>query len=325
MTDEAKPRRWVVEAPCTLRSVLERMHQSALAVEDGRVFVDRKRCSQLGTRLEAGTVVDVFPAPSDGGSAVNVLAQRGDLIAVAKPAGLSTIPDQRGNAASLLDGVAQIVGERDVTRVHATSRLDRQVSGVVVFAVGRDARDAMRQARESSLYRRHYVALASQPPEPPSGWVDARIGRGSRPTERKVDGKDAVEARTRYETVQMVNGIAMVAAEPETGRTHQIRVHLAHVGAPLIGDERYGASKRLVLASGAVIRPGRIALHAAWVQVQFANDDVWRIDAPLPDELRELWRRIGGGTESWDRGLAPLDPAPPSTASSERGRLEDGE
>jgi 23S rRNA-/tRNA-specific pseudouridylate synthase len=286
---------------------MERMNLSGHAVSDGRVFVDGKRCTDLDRKLLPGAFVEVFPSTEGGQGDVRVLSWRGDLIAVAKPAGLSTIPDQRGHAASLSHAVAKTAG-LDVARVHATSRLDREVSGVVVFALGQGARDEMLTARESHRYRRHYVALSAGSPVPPGGWVDVAIGRGKRPTERKVGGKDPVDARSRYETIDTSGGVGMVAVEPSTGRTHQIRVHMAHLGAALVGDDKYGKSKRLVLVSGAVVRLDRIALHAAWVEIALSTGVLWRVEAPIPSELEDLWARLGGQESCWEQALRPLPP-----------------
>lgn len=304
---ERRTQCWVVESTCSLQDVLDRMNLSEHAVTDGRVFVDGKRCTDSDRRLRPGAFVEVFLSTEAGQEDVQVLSWRGDLIAVAKPAGLSTIPDQRGHAASLTHAVAKAAG-LDVARVHATSRLDREVSGVVVFALGRGARDELRNARESHRYRRHYVALATSSPVPPGGWVDVAIGRGKRPTERMVGGKDPVDARSRYETIASSGGVGMVAVEPSTGRTHQIRVHMAHLGAPLVGDDKYGRSKRLVLASGAVVRFDRIALHAAWVEIALPTGVLWRVQAPVPEELEDLWARLGGQESWWERALEPLPP-----------------
>jgi RluA family pseudouridine synthase len=325
MVDRQRSLCWAVESPCTLADVMGRMDKSLEPVRDGRVFVDGKRCLDAAVRLERGAFVEVFHADSAPGERVEVLSSRKDLVAVYKPAGLSTIPDQRGRSASLLDAVARFLGERDMTRVHATSRLDREVSGVVVFAMGREAREAMKEARASHRYRRHYVALATRAPTPREGRIDVPIGRGRRATERVVNGTDAVVALTHHATIDESAGVAMVAVEPQTGRTHQIRVHMSHAGAPLVGDDKYGGSKRLVLATGAVVRVDRVALHAAWVEVTWPGGEPWRVDAPVADELKQLWVRVGGGPESWDRALRPLSPNLSSTQPAGRGRLDDEE
>ena len=325
MVDRHRSLCWAVESPCTLGDVMGRMDKSLEPVRDGRVFVDGKRCLDPAVRLARGAFVEVFHAEQVPGERVEVLSSRKDLVAVYKPAGLSTIPDQRGRSASLLDAVARIVGEPDMTRVHATSRLDRDVSGVVVFALGREAREAMREARASHRYRRHYVALAMGVPTPREGRIDVPIGRGKRPTERKVAGKDAVEALTHYATIDELGKVAMVAVEPQTGRTHQIRVHMSHAGAPLVGDDKYGGARRLVLETGAVVRVDRVALHAAWVEVLWPDGEPWHVDAPVADAMMQLWVRVGGGPESWGRALRPLSVNLSSTQPAGRGRLDDEE
>jgi len=86
----------------------------------------------------------------------------------------------------------------------------------------------------------------------------------------------------------------MIAAEPQTGRTHQIRVHLAERGAPLLGDPAYGGKRSVVLPSGSVRETARIALHAAWVQLED-----WKVEAAVPQELTELWLGLGGSEGAW--------------------------
>ncbi len=88
---------------------------------------------------------------------------------------------------------------------------------------------------------------------------------------------------------------ALLAAWPVTGRTHQIRVHASHAGAPLIGDRDYGAARTLVLPSGKVLAFERIALHCAHVRVA----DIVDVRAPVPAELRDLWRALGGDDASF--------------------------
>jgi 23S rRNA pseudouridine955/2504/2580 synthase/23S rRNA pseudouridine1911/1915/1917 synthase len=121
-----------------------------------------------------------------------------------------------------------------------------------------------------------------------------------------VGGAESVASVTRYDTIATQAGGTLLAVEPQTGRTHQIRVHMAHVGAPLMGDELYGGSRAVVLPSGSVRRLGRVALHAAWVQVQASKGQPWRVEAPIPEDLRELWRVLGGEDESWTRASQPV-------------------
>jgi len=284
---------------------MKQLGQPMDAVLAGQVFVNDKRCQTPNAMVETGSRVEVFCGQQSVAN-VQVLSSREGLIAVNKPAGLSTIPDHRGSAASLLGIVAKEIGEHDPTRIHPTSRLDRDVSGVVILALGHDAREAMRGARTRNRYRRHYVALAANPPTPQQGRIDIPIGSGHKAMVRATHGRDAQHAATRFATIQTHSCAAMVAAEPETGRTHQIRVHLSHAGAPLLGDGKYGGVKVLRLPTGKVVSLERIALHAAWVEVELPGGEVWRVDAPIPETLSKVWMGAGGVDQDWHEAIEPL-------------------
>jgi hypothetical protein len=96
--------------------------------------------------------------------------------------------------------------------------------------------------------------------------------------------------------------------EPETGRTHQIRVHASDAGCPLVGDTVYGGSARIVAQSGAVSAVDRIALHAAWVEIPSADDRVFRVEAAIPEDLEAIWSAFGGAPSDWSLALEPLAP-----------------
>ena len=244
------------------------------------------------------------PAPGSAGATVTVLAREADLVAVAKPAGIPTIPDHGGAAHSLVARVAQTLG-LEAVRVHPTSRLDRDVSGVVVFALSKAAGERLMKARAEGRYERRYLALAKQAPDPARGTWDAPIGRGRDPKLRAVNGRDPVAATTRYAVTAVApGGVAMLAVAPVTGRTHQIRLHAAHAGAPLLGDRAYGGPTRLTLPSGRVLVPGRIALHAARVVVPRPQGEPLVLAAPVPAELLSLWSALRGEPAAWEVSLA---------------------
>jgi 23S rRNA-/tRNA-specific pseudouridylate synthase len=96
------------------------------------------------------------------------------------------------------------------------------------------------------------------------------------------------------------DGAAVLALAPVTGRTHQIRVHASNAGVPLVGDVAYGGAARLTLASGRVIAPGRVALHAARVVVPDERGEPMVFAAPVPTELVELWSSLGGEPAAWE-------------------------
>ena len=191
--------------------------------------------------------------------------------------------------------------------LHPTSRLDVGVSGVVLFAEGDEARVHLARMRELGRYARHYVALCRGVPEPRAGTWSFPIGRDRDPRKRRVGGRDATHAETSFAVVATANGAALLAVEPQTGRTHQIRVHASHVGAPLLGDAAYGGPTRIVTPSGAVLPVARIALHAAWVMVpRVDSSELLRAYAPIPTDMLAFWEAAGGDPTAWDRALEPL-------------------
>ncbi len=299
---------WVVrpgeEGP--LSSVLSRMGADAAALVEGRVFVDRKRVYDAHMPVGAGESVRVSASAAAAvelAGGVRILWNARGIVAADKPAGIPTIADHGGDAHALVTAVARAV-DLPVSALHPTSRLDRGVSGVVVFATDSFAREELRAAREDGRYERRYVALATRAPSPPTGTWDAPIGRAKDPLLRKVNGKDAVPSVTRYAVVAEGEdrGAAMLALAPQTGRTHQLRVHASHANAPLLGDRDYGRSTNVTLASGEVVRVGRIALHCAQVCLLFGEERV-RVFAEIPGELRELASTLGMPDEMWEKAV----------------------
>jgi 23S rRNA-/tRNA-specific pseudouridylate synthase len=286
-------KRWVVREgeAHTVADVLAAMNEDERAVTDGRVFVGRQRVQNTSDAVRAGDVVTVGAVPAT--SEVRVLARAKGVIAVDKPAGIPTIADHTGRAHSLHGLVARRVGLAP-DAVRTTSRLDRGVSGVVIFTTSDPAATALREAREHSTYKRRYVALASRAPDPPEGTWDAPIGHAKDPRLRAARGRDAAPSTTRYRTVAVASGVALLDLEPVTGRTHQIRVHAADAGCPLLGDRDYGGPARTVLATGKVLALSRVALHCAHVTTPLIE-----ARADVPEELRALWRALGGDDTAW--------------------------
>lgn len=296
--------RWTVRPGdgTTVRDVLARAGADADAVRDGRVFIGPRRVRRDDEPLEEGDVVQVAPPREPSAAGVRVLLRAGDRVAVEKPAGIPTIPDHAGAAHALVTLAARTLGV-DAARVHPTSRLDRDVSGVVFLALSKAAGERLRRARDEGRYDRRYFAVAARAPDPPRGTWDAPIGRARDPRHRSIRGRDAVPATTRYAVCALApGGEALLAIAPLTGRTHQIRVHAAHAGAPLLGDRVYGGPARVTLPTGRVLEPRRVALHCARVVVPGAGDEPTDLvaTAPVPTELADLWSALGGDPAAWE-------------------------
>jgi 23S rRNA-/tRNA-specific pseudouridylate synthase len=298
-----RSRRWVVrsgeEGP--LHAIVARAGGDAAAITEGRVFVGRRRAGSADEPVAVGDEVAIAPARNATVEAT-VLAHEDDLVAADKPAGMPTIADHSGAAHTLVAAVARTLCV-DPGRLHATSRLDRDVSGVVVFALTADAGERLRRAREAGAYVRRYVAIASRTPTPDCGVWDTPIGRAQDPRKRAPMGRDATDARSRFATVAKTPMGTLLALSPGTGRTHQLRVHASHAGAALLGDRDYGGPTRLTLAEGRVVGIRRIALHASRVTVPRSVGAPLVVDSPVPDELVDLWEVLGGSGLDWRQAV----------------------
>jgi 23S rRNA-/tRNA-specific pseudouridylate synthase len=299
----------------TVGDVLARLGEGAeKALDDGRIFIGARRAASSSDAVAAGDEVLMYAARAIGLEAPRILLEREGIVAAYKPAAMPTVADHHGAAGTLEREIAAMLGSPARALV-PTSRLDVGVSGVVLFAADDDARKRLARAREQGRYRRHYVAIVRGAPAALRGEWAGSIGRARDPRRRLVDGRDAVHAETVYAVVASVAQASLLAIEPRTGRTHQIRVHAAHAGCPVFGDEAYGGPLRIVSERGAVRALTRIALHAAWVEVPVGSETL-RVHAPIPDDLAAIWTDCGGDPSAWELAFTTrLAPAAPSLRS----------
>jgi 23S rRNA pseudouridine1911/1915/1917 synthase len=258
------------------------------ALDAGGVFLDGHRCKvssrivRAGQRvvvnLEEGGRAATAPAPLDRS---RILYADAHLVAVDKPAGVASQPTLTHDRGTLPDLVAAALGGgAPVSVVH---RLDRETSGVVVLARTAAASAALAEAFRTGGPEKTYLALCARPPAPPEGRVDAPLGKDPRRpgTRRVTPGGDA--SATAYRTLRASPAAALVEAKPETGRTHQIRVHLAHLGAPILGDPKYGGA-RVVGERGIP----RVMLHAARLVIAHpVGGGEMIFEAELPSDFTE--------------------------------------
>jgi 23S rRNA-/tRNA-specific pseudouridylate synthase len=181
------------------------------------------------------------------------------------------------------------------------------VSGIVLFATDPQAAMKLHNAHKTGHYVRRYVAIAAlgdlADVAQGKGLWASPIGRGKNAYHRAVGGPDAKPAQTHWKVVAFAGAkapFALLAIEPVTGRTHQIRVHASHAGMPLVGDSDYGGARRITLANGRVVALFRIALHAVRVTVSFGSGDGLVAEAPMPADLARLWAGLGGAAKAWD-------------------------
>jgi 23S rRNA pseudouridine1911/1915/1917 synthase len=250
------------------------------------------RPPRLAARLRAGDRVAVRvaareePGLTPVAMPLSIVYEDEDLLVLDKPPFLLVHPVNRFNARTLAHGVAHHFTSSGVhARVRPLHRLDRDTSGLVVFARTAYAHQHLdRQLREGRL-RREYLAFVEGSVERESGVISAPIGpREGHPHLRSVV-REGDAATTRYRVLARSAELSLLEVELETGRTHQIRVHLAHLGHPLVGDRQYGARLHSTLR--------RQALHAHRVSFEHPGDGrSCRFEAPLPADLLPLAERL---------------------------------
>jgi RluA family pseudouridine synthase len=223
-----------------------------------------------------------------------VIYKDAELIAFDKPAGLSS---QGGRIkAATLDDLLAAFERGGGKRPKLVHRLDRDTSGVILAAKTKPAAAFLGKALAGRRVKKTYLAIvAPGAPEPPQGRVTTALRRVSQGREVHMticaaDHPDAESADTGYRTFSATPEAALVELRPHTGRMHQLRVHMASIGRPVAGDARYGGA--LVLAGAAV---PRLMLHAAALEFPHPAGGARRIEAPVPDDLASLARRLGLG------------------------------
>jgi len=297
-------------------------------VRAGRVRVDGE-CANPSDRLRASQVLlferdfdsdEDAPAPlvvPDVPPLV-VLYEDEDLLAVDKPAGLAAEPERWAREHGSLSGAllalararlpAEARSERTPLefRPRAVHRLDKDTTGVTLVAKQLESERRLREAFELGQVRKSYLALVEGELDLASGaerLIDLPIAPDARRSGRmRVGGEGEKPASTRVAVEQRFRGYTLVRCHPLTGRTHQIRVHLAEIGFPLAVDPLYGRRKELALSEikarykpkpGQPERPliARHTLHAAAVELEHRGSTL-RIEAPLPDDLARVLKQL---------------------------------
>ncbi len=205
------------------------------------------------------------------------------LLIVDKGPGMIIHPTHKGLQNTLVNAVAGYFEEHGIEAgIHPLYRLDRNTTGVI--AVAKSAKVQFDLTRSHDQIRRHYIALAAGHMEKSAGLIDLPIGRKDGSIVEWQVRDDGKPAQTEYQVLRRCDGFDMLRLRLHTGRTHQIRVHLSHLGHPLLGDDLYG---------GPCDRIKRQALHAADIEFQHpVTGEMVKIEAPIPEDMGDL---IGKG------------------------------
>jgi len=286
-----------------VKALIEQGHVSA----DGRVFTQPAEAVRAGTlyRLDIPPPVAAEPLPQD--IALTILFEDAHLLVLDKPAGLVVHPapgNQDGTLVNALlahcgDTLPGIGGERRPGIVH---RLDKDTSGVMVVAKTETVLATLSAAFASRELERSYLALCWGLPNPSAGEIEGAIGRDPRDRKRMaIVTRGGKQSLTRYRTQRSWHAaVTLVECQLATGRTHQIRVHMASTGHPIVGDQVYlrrnPAAARVVPepARSALLGFPRQALHAATLGFTHPETgEFLRFSTQPPDDFRALLETLG--------------------------------
>lgn len=210
----------------------------------------------------------------------DIVYEDDDLLVLNKPAGVAMHPKSGdASAPSLAAMLTNYLGEGSVP--HFVSRLDKGTSGLLIAAKSGYVHDRLRRALHSSDLRREYRAVAVGRVEPPYGVIDAPIGRAEGSIIRRCVRADGLPSLTEYEALQVSGRFTLLRLRPQTGRTHQLRVHMAYLGHPLAGDWLYGTEDKTLIA--------RPALHSyeLWFTQPVTGLEL-HFTAPIPQDMQRL-------------------------------------
>ena len=220
----------------------------------------------------------VLPTPGDW--PLPIVWEDGHLLVVNKPAGMTA------HASNFLPDTPTVAGALAWSRgsdfiFHSVNRLDKGTTGLMVVAKSGYVHDLLRRSLHTPRFIREYRAVCVGCPEPESGTIDAPIGRDETSTVARMVRPDGLPAVSHYEVLFKGDGLSLVKLVPETGRTHQLRLHMASIGHPLAGDWLYGTED-----PGLISRP---ALHSYALRLTHpVTGEVLSLTAPLPADMRRL-------------------------------------
>ena len=278
-----KRRDLVVPSQAGLRRLARFIESSGLEVDAERlvragcVFVDGRRVREPEARLDPGARLVVHTqVPELGPPPIEVLFEDEDIIVLDKPAGWPVNESETSPRISMVEELQERAP--GAATVH---RLDRDTSGVLLMARSPRARAELPGRFKDRLAYKRYLALAEG--EVTAQTVDVSIGGDRRRRRARQVSAGGKSASTELRPLGSCGDVTAVQAEPFTGRTHQIRVHLAHIGAPILGDKLYGGPTAVRLGAE-VLRPARVMLHAARLRLPlFAGERAF--DAPIPEDM----------------------------------------
>ena len=279
---------------------------AARLIEEGAITVGGKPVAK-NYKLRRGDVVEIClpePVPAEAQPediALDVVYEDGDIIVINKPVGMVVHPAAGNEQGTLVNALLHHCGDSlsgigGVVRPGIVHRIDKDTSGLLVVAKNDDAHNYLAERIKTHEVGRIYYALVIGNLKEDRGAVDAPIGRSPRDRKKMAvlsagDGH-ARHAVTHYEVLERYRGYCFVRCELETGRTHQIRVHMAHLGHPLVGDVTYGGGKTKFELSNKSLIDGQ-CLHAGELKLTHPRTgEAMHFHSEIPCEMKKLMEKM---------------------------------
>lgn len=252
----------------------------------GLIFLNGKKAHSQA-KIKTGDIIKVLrakeehPKLSSEDVPLDIVFENDDLLVINKPALLAVHPSGKITSGTLSNRVAAYFEKNKIkSKVRPVNRLDYGTSGLIIFA-----KSAQIQARLSEAIRKHrlnriYQAVVKGVPNPPNGVIDLPI---THKNQRRFVGSDGQQAETHYRVINIFKESSLVELQLKTGRTHQIRVHLSHIGHPICGDLQYGVKSPWI---------NRPALHAYKLEFSHSDFSIPDLVAELPEDILKLCRNL---------------------------------
>ena len=263
-------------------------------IKEGHVLVNGKAITKTGFELEAGQQVEVTLPPTQPVGLVaeeiplNIVFENDDLVVIDKPAGMVVHPAAGHSQGTLVNAVLghdpELEGIGGELRPGIVHRLDKNTSGLILVAKNDRTLEMLQDQFRLRQVRKVYIALSDGHPQTPTGRIEAAIGRDTSLRKQMAIVPDAKgrPAASEYKVLESFSEHTLFEVHPETGRTHQIRLHLAFINCPIVGDTVYGRRKPSLPIE-------RHFLHAARLTIQLPGEPEPRtFESPLPSDLLEV-------------------------------------
>jgi 23S rRNA pseudouridine1911/1915/1917 synthase len=245
---------------------------------------------KLGSGDRVDIVIPSQPPPHLAPEAIplDIVYEDKDLLVVDKPAGLAVHPAPGHTSHTLVNAVLGylpgLAEADDSLRPGIVHRLDKDTSGLIIVAKNRSAHENLADQFKSRAVAKSYLVLVRGKLEPETGVIEAAIGRDPRNRQRMAVVDKGRQARTKYRVVKYLGRYTLLKISPETGRTHQIRVHLAAIGFPVVGDATYGVTSPHL---------SRQFLHASKIGFRLPSTGEYvEFESSLPEDLQKALKEI---------------------------------